>query len=730
MRVTFRAVALLSILVSSLTAQEFAGNLTVEMITHPTQRRPLVGSPTTQLQWLPDSTLQETRVDRRRGAMEFLRLDPATFDAKPLLDFAAAKKALAEAGAAEQGAVAALAGGGLTWNDAGTKFIVTVDDDLYAIDLESGKGSRLTKTEGTEDEVGFSPDSTRVAFVRGNDLWTTSVADGREVRLTTDGSTSVFNGKLDWVYQEELYGRGNWRGWWWSPDSKSVGYLRLDETAVPLFTLLDHRPLHQAEVAAKYPKVGDPNPIVTLGIVPAEGGKTVWVKNPHEKIEYLISNVGWAPDGRLIAQWQNRAQTWLELIAFTPAGEGTVLLKETTKAWVERQEMPLWLKDGSFLWQSDRTGFRHVYRYAGDGTLQNPVTEGEFDVTEVHGLSSGGDGLNFSGKVRSLRDTDVCRVGLDGKGMKRLTDEAGQHMQVRWSADGKWFLEYWTDIDTPVRQHLRDADGKIVRVIDANPSPMWAIVKKGKVSFQQVPTRDGFQMESMMILPVDFDPAKKYPVMLFLYGGPGIPTIRNAFSRDLVFYHFLAQQGYVVWACDNRSASGRGWGAAWGVYKNFGQQELEDQLDGLNWVKSHTWADASRIGLHGWSYGGYMTLYAMTHTDAFKCGISGAPVSDWRLYDSIYTERYMGLLNENAKGYATSSPITRVRNLAGKLLLIHGTLDDNVHPQNSMQFLDAAQQAGVPIEFMMLPGSDHSPRAPGHRYAVYKSMWDFISRSL
>lgn len=730
MRALKQVLVLWAILSSAVAAQDWDGTLSVEMLAHPTLRKPIVGNPTTQLQWLPDGSLQETRIDRRRGALELLRVDPATFESKPLLDASKVSAALTGAGAPAAAVSAALASGAFVWNDRGSMFAITIEDDLWAVDVGTGKGVRLTKTEGTEEEVGFSPDSSRVAFVRANDLWTTSVADGTEVRLTTDGSPSIFNGKLDWVYQEELYGRGNWRGWWWAPDSISIGYLRLDETQVPLFTLLDHRAKHQEAVSAKYPKVGDPNPVAKLGIVPAAGGPTVWVKNPKDDPEALISNVGWSPDGRLFAQWQDRGQTWLELVAHDKEGGSRTVLRETTKAWVERQEMPLWMKDGSFLWMSDRTGTRHVYRYGADGAPMNAVTEGDFDVTEVHGLAASGDALHFSCKARSLRDLDVCRVGLDGKGFVRLTQEEGQHMQVRWSPDGKWFLEYWSDIHTPMRQHLRDASGAIVKVIDANPSPMWSKVKKGAVSFQQVPTKDGFNMETMLILPPDHDPSKKYPVMLFLYGGPGIPSIRNAFSRDLLFWHFLAQKGYVVWACDNRSASGRGWGAAWGVWKNFGQQELSDQLDALEWLKRKPWVDGSRIGIHGWSYGGYMTLYAMTHSEAFKCGVSGAPVTDWMLYDSIYTERYMGLSETNARGYGKSSPMSRVRNLSGKLLLIHGSMDDNVHPQHSYQFLDVAQQAGVPVEFLLLPGCDHSPRTPGHRYAVYKAMWDFISRNL
>ncbi|HYC76632.1 MAG TPA: S9 family peptidase [Planctomycetota bacterium] len=704
---------------------------TLEDLYHPTSRRPLVVASLTSLEWLSDGVLQETRLNRAKRTAELHRIDPKTWESSPLLDESAVLAALTRAGASENAAREALGGGDLVWNEQRSGFVIAVDDDLFHVAVATGDGRRLTKTAGSEDEALFSPDGTKVAFLRGNDLYVASVVEGTETRLTRDGSETILNGRLDWVYQEELYGRGEWRGFWWSPDSSKLAYLRLDESKVPTFVVVDHRPLHQESHVAHYPKVGDPNPDARLGVVAATGGETRWMSDPYAGQEILISNVGWAADGRLLAQWQDRAQTWLDLVAFDDEGRGRTLLRETTKAWVERVgTMPRWLADGSFLWESDRDGFRHVYRHAADGSLLNPVTSGAWDVTEVHGVDEARGLLFFSAKERSPLTVDVYRVGLDGKELRRLTDRAGTHMMTRFSPDFAWFLDVVSDVDTPPQQSLHDGDGKVVRVIDANPAPAWRRARKGKVSFQQVKARDGVMLESMLVLPPDLPADAKIPTFVFLYGGPNAPQVADRFTRQIGFFHLLAQEGYATWVCDNRAASGKGWGSAWPVHRNFGEVELRDTLDGLEWVKAQPWCDPSRLAVHGWSYGGYMTLYAMTRTDVFKCGVAGAPVTDWRLYDTIYTERYMGLLADNAEGYDKSSILKRAADLKGKLLLIHGTMDDNVHPQNTLQLVDALHAAGKRCELMMLPGSDHSPRAPGNVWGQYSAIYDFIKRNL
>ena len=573
----------------------------------------------------------------------------------------------------------------------------------------------------------YSPDGAQVAYLRNNDLYCVEIATGREIRLTHGGSETVFNGRLDWVYQEEVYGRGSFKAFWWAPDSRRLAYLSLDETKVPVFTFMDDRFQPQRARKARYPKAGDPNPIARLGIVDLDGHST-WADDPYAGQETLIVQVGWDPEGHLLAVFQDRIQSWLDLRRY----QGTTsrrLIQENGRAWQERLPLPYFLSDGGFLWESGRTGHHHVYRYGKDGVLKGAVTTGDWDVKKVHGLDAKGRTLYFEATERSPIGLDAYRIGLDGKRLTRLTERPGTH-RVRFNPTFTAFLDTWSDIQTPPLLALHDGTGKHLRLIDANPSEGWKTLKLGKVSFQQVKTRDGFPMETLLVLPVDFDPAKRYPVFQEIYGGPASPTVRNAWSRDMGWYQFLAQQGIATWICDNRSASAKGLASAYGVHRNLGVQELQDQLDGHAWLKAQGWADLNRICLDGWSYGGFMATFALTHSKAWKLGIAGAPVTDWSLYDSIYTERYMGLPADNKAGYKASSVLKAAKDLSGKLLLLHGTLDDNVHPQNSLMLIDALQQAGHPVQIVLLPGADHSPRAPQHAWARYQAMWDFLSKNL
>ena len=722
--------AALLLLCAGLTAQD-PSRLTLESLYHPAKKVNYVEVPSTRLQWLKDGDLLETRLDRATGSVALLRVDPATFEAKPLMDGDKVLEALKTAGAEEQAAKTALGRAAFTWNGDRSAFLADVAEDLYLVDLKALAARRLTHAAGSEDEASFSPDGTHVAFLRGNDLYVVATADAKEARLTTGGGENRFNGRLDWVYQEEVYGRGNFKGYWWAPDSKRIAYLSLDETKVPTFTLVDDRSQPQKLLQARYPKVGDPNPVAALGVVDL-AGKTTWMKDPYAGQESLIVQVGWDPRGRLLASYQDRVQTWLDLVMYDGESLKSVL-KETSKAWQERLPLPVFLKDGSFLWESSRTGFQHLYRYDASYQLAGAVTSGEWEVKAFHGVDEKAGKVYFSGTERSPIGQDAYRVDLKGKapnaGLTKLTEPRGVH-SVRFNPAFNAFLDTWSSREVLPRQELLDAAGKVTRVIDAKVTDAYKALRLGKVKYQQVPTRDGFPMETMLVLPPDFDAAKKYPVFQHIYGGPAAPQVRDAFSRDLPWFHFLAQQGYAVWVCDNRSASAKGIASAFGIWHAMGNPELQDQLDGLAWLKAQGWADMDRIALEGWSYGGYFTAFALTHSKAWKIGLVGAPVTDMRLYDSIYTERYMGLPKDHEKGYDAGSVLKAAKDLSGKILLMHGTLDDNVHPQNTLQFIDALQKANKPYELQLYPGSDHGPRAPQHVWSRMNAMWDFLKRNL
>jgi dipeptidyl-peptidase-4 len=371
-----------------------------------------------------------------------------------------------------------------------------------------------------------------------------------------------------------------------------------------------------------------------------------------------------------------------------------------------------------------------LYQYSADGKLLKQITDGKWEVRTIEGVDETNGFIYFSGTEHSHIVSHGYRIKLDGSALQRLTMTAGSH-RVDLSPANNYFLDFWSDLNTPSQVRLYDTTGKLVRVLAENKIDALKQYKLGTAELLQVKTRDGFVMEAMMIKPPDFDPRKKYPVMSFTYGGPHAPQVRNAWGSTTYMWHqMLAQKGYIIWVCDNRTASGKGLESTWPVYKNFGELELRDIEDGLTWLKSQPYVDGARIGIWGWSYGGFMTSYALTHSQSFKMGIAGGSVTDWRDYDSIYTERYMGTPQNNPEGYKKSSPLHAAKNLHGKLLLIHGAIDDNVHMQNTMQFVYELQKAGKQFELMLYPKSRHGVTDPLLLKHMRQMMTDFIVANL
>jgi dipeptidyl-peptidase 4 len=709
--------------------------LTIEDVFDPAKRVNFSGSPSNP-RWLKDGVHYIVVSKDRAAFPRLLKVNAVTGKSEAFYDAAKMQSAFAALpGLSKEDARRLANQSTYELNPAETGVLINFANDLFYYEFGSDRAVRLTSNPGEEVGEGFSPDGHMVSFVRGGNLYVEDLSmQRRERALTSDGSETILNGRLDWVYQEEVYGRGNFGAYWWSPDSTRIAFLRIDERPVPNYPVVDQIPIDQRLELTPYPKAGDPNPIVKLGMVSAAGGDVTWADtSKYMPEDLLIVRVGWFPDGK--KTWfaaQNREQTYLDFNSANPDdGKSARLFRESTKTWIGVNDEGIrWLKDGSFLWLSDRNGWTHIYQYAPDGRLIRQVTNGDWDVQAFGEVDEGKGTIYFTATEHSFTAGQIYAIKLDGTGMTRISMSEGTHRPT-FNSTGTYFIDSWSDVNTPTQIRLSDAAGKSLRVIDENKVEALAQYKLGKVELLNVKTRDGFNMEAMMIKPPDFDPTKKYPVMSYTYSGPQAPTVRNAWGGSTFMWHqLLAQKGYIIWICDNRTASNKGVNSAWPLYKNFGELELRDLEDGFTWLKSQPYVDGSRIGLWGWSYGGFMTSYALTHSQTFKIGIAGGTVSDWRNYDSIYTERYMGTPQNNPEGYWKSSPIHYAKDLHGKLLLIHGAIDDNVHMANTIQFLYELQKAGKQVQLMVYPKSRHGVTDPALVKHMRQMMTEFIVANL
>ena len=732
--------AVLLLLSAAAAADAQTGVLTLDDLYDPVTR-PTFGTGRGTYTWLDDSTyLYVGQSGTPHDELtEIVRVDAGSGKRAPLFERAQLAAALARVpglGAKEAQRISRAPGQGGTrlpvMNPDRTALVVPAGGDLYLWPFGAADVTRLTRSAAEELEVSFSPDGRLVAFVRDHNLFVVDL-QGRQRQLTTDGHPQRLNGRLDWVYQEEIYGRGEYRAYWWSPDSSGIAFLQLDESPVPEFAVVDHIPYRQEVEVTDYPKAGDPNPTVRLGVVAPAGGRIRWIDTrKYAAAEHLIVDVGWTPDSaQVVYQVQDREQTWLDLNVGDAAGGDTrTLFRETTKAWVSVLGGASWLDDGSFLWLSERDGWQHLYRYRRDGTLVGRVTAGRWECRQLYGVDKKSGVVYFSATERSHIGGDIYRVALDGTGLTRLSQAEGTH-RAAFNPSFTRYIDTWSDVNTPPQVRLHRADGTKLRVIDRNQVEALATYRLSAPEFLQVKTKDGFLLEAMLVKPVDFDPARRYPVLQTTYAGPHAPLVRNAWGGTGFLYHqMLAQRGVAVWICDNRSASGKGAESAWVAYKRLGETEMADIEECLDYLKAQPWVDGSRIGISGWSYGGYMASYALTHSTSFTMGIAGGSVTDWRDYDSIYTERYMLMPQNNPDGYARSAPRTAASRLHGQLLLLHGTMDDNVHVQNTLQFAYDLQKAGKPFEMMLYPRSRHGVTDPHLLRHLRERMLEFTLRTL
>lgn len=622
----------------------------------------------------------------------------------------------------------------VVWSSRGDGLLLVVGGDLWLLPLGSSELRRLTRTEEAEDDPKPSPDGSRVAFVRDFDLWLLDLATGSERALTTDGREGAFlNGTTDWLYWEEIWDREA-TGYWWSPDGTRIAYYRFDERQVPVHPLVDESPLHPTVKQQGYPKPGDPNPVVRVGVLDLASGQTVWMETGDQ--DQYLARVAWAPAGDAVAiQALNRGQTRLDLLRCGAAdGRCAPLLIEEHPTWVNLDKDFAFLPDGRFLWGSERDGWRRLYLAGSDGRSVRPVSPEGWAISSLDGVADDGSWVILTAfRTQGLGPAErhVLRVRLDQDGTwENLTTQAAVHGAKVAPASGAW-VHTWSTADLPPQSEVRRADGSVLALPWAAPSTYDPEALPFYTYFT-IPGPEGSRLPARMLQPSGFDPTRKYPVIVYHYGGPNSQVIVRRWDtrrRDL-WHKRMAQRGYVIFSVDNQASIFFGKAGEDRDHRRMGEVNLAGQLAGIDWLKAQGWVDPARIGLWGWSGGGYNTLYCLVHRPGvWRAGVSGAPISDLRLYDTAWTERYLDTPQDNESGYLESSPLTHADKLKDRLLLVHGLADDNVHPQNTIVMSDALIKAGIPFEQAFYPGQKHGFTPPAMRHFLAR-MEEFFDRAL
>lgn len=711
--------------------------LTMDKIFGPEQRVTWAAANAAAPRWLPQSTDGKTVEYVMRRGNSLIAYDAATGSSRRLnlIEKATAALQKIEGLNLRSGRVEVSLDNfetGLRWA------VLSIDRDLYFYDTDKDMARRLTNTPDKPEQLAeLSPDGKRVAFVQDDNLMIVSTETAEVRPVTMDKQEDLLNGILDWVYQEEIYGRGNFKAFWWSPNGEKIAFLQLNEKPVDRYPIDDSLTYRSTVEVTRYPKAGDALPDVKLFMVQLEDMKLIETDlGMYPAGDRLIVRVGWRPDtSGLIFQVQNRIQTWLDICEANPVtGQVKKLMREESPAWVDVMIEPKWLRNGDFLWMSDKAdGRRHVYRVSADAANSEALTEGDWDVADILGYDPAGEWLIVQGNHGNPIESHAFRVDPKTKQLTRLTTEAGTH-RCDVDPSGQFFLDRHSSIQSPSRLDLKSSKGELIRTLSATTIDRYKFMAAQPPILGTIRARDGMNLQAMIIAPPGVDirnPDKKYPVLFHVYGGPQNSTIVDRFQEGNYWWHqYLAQLGYVVMLCDNRASRGPGGRDTWPIHRKMGEVELRDLEDAAKWVAEQPWGDANRIGVWGWSYGGYFTGYALTHSKLFKAGISGAPVTDWRNYDAVYTERYMDTPQNNPEGYKKSSVVEAADGLHGRLLIIHGEIDDNVHMSNSLQLAYALQKAGKPFELMIYPRNRHGIVDPQQRRHMHQMMTDFLERNL
>jgi dipeptidyl-peptidase-4 len=579
-----------------------------------------------------------------------------------------------------------------------------------------GDGGEIQLTHDEELEVNptMSPDSNYVAYTKKNDLYSIDLRTKKETRLTSDGSDVILNGYASWVYMEEILGRASqYRAFWWSPDSKQLAFFRSDDSEVPVFTITDANTQHGYVEKVRYPKVGDKNPEVKVGIVSPDGGNPVWCDfNPKDDQYFGLPY--WKPDASaLLVQWMNRKQNQLRIWSVNPQnGSKTIFYSEDQPTWIslddEGERMHFLNNKTGLILQSDASGWNHLYYYDLNGKLINPITTGTFTVTELNYVDEKNKVVYFTARKENTAHKDLYRVNLNGKKLQRLTFGDYHHYYVNLSPDASYYVSSYSNAATPNQLAIGNNKGKLIKVIGDSKTAEFDQWKLARTELVRVKSDDGkFDLPMKITWPVNMDKTKRYPVLISIYGGPNAGTVMDnwALSGSQQWY---AKEGLIQVAMDHRASGHFGKEGVSYMFHNLGFWEMKDYTTLVNWLIANGNADPKKICITGFSYGGYMSCYALTYgADVFTHGMAGGSVVDWTLYDSHYTERYMGTPADNADGYKSSSVLTHADKYKGMLQIVHGVIDENVHMQNSIQLISKLQDLKKDFEFMAYSGGRH-----------------------
>jgi dipeptidyl-peptidase-4 len=588
----------------------------------------------------------------------------------------------------------------------------------------------------------LAPDGSKIGYERDGNLFVFDFATRKETQLTKDAAPSLYNGRFGWAYEEEF---GLAQAWEWSPDSKFIAYWQIDERAVPIYAMTDYKGFDENFTKLPYPRVGDKNPTARIGVVEIANNKQQWMKvdlGVSTRGDGYIPRIYWtSQEGQLALVHLNRKQNDLKLfLANVRTGDAKQIMEEKSKAWVDVFDFFAGIMhyfyfpadSQEFFWVSERDGWAHIYRYDYSGKLVNQVTKGNWEVVFVHNIDAKNKKIYYTSTEQSALDRQLYVVDFDGKNKRKLTQTPGRH-KIDFSPNSQFYIDRFSNVTTPLQVELWDTKGSKIKTLENNAAVSqflnnYAYVPKELSGFT---TSDGQKIDISITKPLNFDPGVKYPVVLEVYGGPGAQSVYNEFNTS-GWQQYLSQSGYVVVSVNNRGSGGYGYDFEKVVYEKLGLYESKDFVETAKYLATLPYVDATRIAIKGHSYGGYSSSYTMlTHPGIFKVSLVGAPVTDWRLYDSIYTERYMGLLPENEAIYQKSAVSPNAKNLKGKMLIVHSTMDENVHVRNTFQLVNALEDAGKDADLRIYPPGAHGVAYSGtSSLLLYQQYADYLAKYL